>query len=86
MSKIEKLLARLYSKPKDFTWQEAIRILNHYGFEEIKRGKTGGSRRKFANKYKDVISIHEPHPGNILKSYQIDLIQQQLNQHYEKLF
>lgn len=86
MSKIEKLITRLNSKPKDFTWQEATRILNHYGFEEIKKGKTNGSRRKFANKYKDVINIHEPHPGNILKGYQIDLIKQQLNQYYEKLF
>jgi len=86
MSKIDKLLARLAEKPKDFTWQEAIKILNYYGFEEIKKGKTGGSRRKFANKQKDVISIHEPHPGNILKNYQINLIIQKINQDYEKLF
>lgn len=71
MSKIEKLLARLAEKPKDFTWQEAIKILNYYGFEEIKKGKTGGSRRKFANKQKDVISIHEPHPRSILKTIKL---------------
>lgn len=79
MSKIDKLLERFYSKPRDFTWQEAIRVLNHYGYEEIGRGKTGGSRRKFVNQHQKVISLHEPHPGNILKAYQIDLIMQQLN-------
>ncbi|MBB5439397.1 putative RNA binding protein YcfA (HicA-like mRNA interferase family) [Pedobacter sp. AK017] len=86
MSKIDKLLTRFYSKPKDFTWSEAIKVLNYFGFEEMKKGKTGGSRRKFVNGNKDVISLHEPHPGNILKGYQIDLIIQQINPDYEELF
>lgn len=45
-------------------------FLAHY--IEMKTGKTGGLRRKFANKEKDVICLHKPHPQNILKSYQID--------------
>ena len=86
MSKIDKLLSRFYSRPRDFTWLEVIKVLNYYGFEEIKNSKTGGSRRKFVNSNKDVISLHEPHPGNILKGYQIDLIIRQLNDSYEELF
>lgn len=86
MSKIDKLLERLNSRPKDFTWQEAIKLFRYYGFEEIRNGKTSGSRRKFTNAYKDVIILHEPHPGNVLKAYQLDFIIQQLNHYYEKLF
>jgi hypothetical protein len=85
MSKIEKLIVRFLSRPKDFTWIETIRVLNHFGYEEIKKGKTGGSRRKFVNNKTHVISLHEPHPVNILKNYQIDLIIQHLKEH-EELF
>ncbi len=67
MSKHEKLLARLLSRPKDFEWSEAVTLLGHYGFETL----TGsGSRRKFVHlQTKQVIDLHKPHPGNILKTY-----------------
>lgn len=73
MSKIEKLLTRLRSKPADFTWSEAIRVLRYFGYEEIRMGKTSGSRRKFING-DDVIILHQPHPSTVLKTYQINLI------------
>lgn len=73
MSQIDKLKARLCSKPKDFTWDELIKILVAEGFEELKTGKTGGSRRKFYNEQtKEILDLHKPHPGNILKRYQLD--------------
>jgi len=71
MSKIEKLIARLLSRPTDFTWEELSKVLGHFGYEELKTGKTGGSRRKFADKDKHIIDLHKPHPGNIVKQYQI---------------
>lgn len=71
MAKIEKLIERLLSLPKDFTWEELIKVLIHFGYKELHTGKTGGSRRKFANADKHIISLHKPHPGNILKHYQI---------------
>lgn len=71
MGKIEKLLARLLSNPSDFTWDELIRILNYFGYKELKIGKTGGSRRKFADNTNSIISLHKPHPGNLLKHYQL---------------
>lgn len=37
MSKQEKLLKRLQSKPKDFTYDEAKRILKEYQINEIIR-------------------------------------------------
>lgn len=74
MSKIGKLLERLLSRPADFTWDELIRILNHFGYIEVKSGKTGGSRRKYADKENQIINLHKPHPGNILKRYAIDQV------------
>jgi hypothetical protein len=78
MSKIEKLIGRLKSRPKDFTWEEMTRVLKYYGYEEMPKGKTGGSRRKFINNKKLIISLHEPHPKNILKAYQLEIIIQHL--------
>ncbi len=79
MSKIEKLITRLKSEPKDFTWDELTKILAHFGYTEMKKGKTGGSRRKFVNQQNAIISLHKPHPGNILKTYAIKQIIEHLN-------
>jgi hypothetical protein len=74
MTRKEKLLKRLLSEPKDFSWDELVTLLVWLGFEEASMGKTGGSRRRFTNKDGIVISLHQPHPRNILKSYQIEQI------------
>lgn len=71
MSVKEKLLKRFLSKPKDFTYPELVKLLKFFGYEENTGGKTGGSSRSFVNDEKKVIFLHEPHPGNILKSYAI---------------
>ncbi len=74
MTRKEKLLKRLLSEPKDFSWEELVTLLLWLGFEEANTGKTGGSRRRFINKEGIVISLHQPHPGNLLKSYQIEQV------------
>lgn len=74
MSKVEKLIEKLKSKPKDFTWDEMIKVLNYFGFEQMAQGKTGGLRLKFMNGNKQIISLHEPHPQKVLKWYQLDII------------
>ena len=80
MGKIDKLIAKLKSKPKDFTWDELKKVLSHYGYTEIKKkGKTGGARRKFVNNKKDIISLHEPHPERIIKTYVVKQIIEHLN-------
>lgn len=71
MSKKEKLLEKLKSKPKDFTYNEAKVILNSLGFVENNKGKTSGSRVTFINEFNEKIDLHKPHPGNELKSYQL---------------
>lgn len=80
MSKIEKLIVRFHSKPKDLSWDELIIILRFYGFEELATGKTGGSRRKFVNNNKEILSLHKPHPKPIVKSYVIDQILEYLKE------
>ncbi|SHF75212.1 hypothetical protein SAMN05444483_102267 [Salegentibacter echinorum] len=62
MSKIEKLVQKFQKIPTDLTWEEFSKVLKHYGYVEIKRkGKTGGSRRKFINKKdNDIIIAHNP--------------------------
>ena len=79
MSKIEKLLEKFYSIPKDLTWDELIKILNYFGYFELsKKGKTGGSRRKFSNEFNSIINLHKPHPTNIIKKYVIKQILEKL--------
>ncbi len=71
MAKIEKLIEKLLSNPADFTWDELLKILAHFGYRELKKGKTGGSRRKFADDTNNIIDLHKPHPKNVLKRYAI---------------
>ena len=71
MSKKEKLIKRLLSYPKDFTFEELATLLSRLGYTLKTAGKTGGSRVTFA-KDSDYIRLHKPHPRNILKQYQID--------------
>ena len=72
MSQLDKLKVRFCAKPKDFTWDELTKLLAAYGFEALSKGKTAGSRRQFFNAATQVaISLHKPHPGTILKEYQL---------------
>jgi len=80
MSKHEKLLLRLLSIPSDFTWEELITLLTKLGYEELKKGKTGGSRRKLADKKNNIIMLHKPHPGNIVKKYAIRQVIEHLHE------
>ncbi|QTE21871.1 type II toxin-antitoxin system HicA family toxin [Polaribacter cellanae] len=79
MSKIEKLITKFLNIPKDLTWDELIKILAHFGFTEIKKkGKSGGSRVKFIDLKNQIINLHKPHPGNIVKQYVIRQIIEKL--------
>ncbi|MBF0319767.1 MAG: type II toxin-antitoxin system HicA family toxin [Nitrospirae bacterium] len=72
MGKIDKLINRFLSKPKDFTFDELVILLRHYGYDKALCGKTGGSRAAFKNVItKHVLRLHKPHPGQILKPYQV---------------
>lgn len=63
MSKLDKAKARILSKPKDYTYTEAIYLLGKLGFEEFNKEKTSGSRVRFYRKSdKKIILLHKPHP------------------------
>jgi len=72
LSKKEKLIRRLQSRPADFTFDELTTLLRSLGYSMEKAGKTSGSRVIFSNNDGDYIRLHKPHPRNILKLYQID--------------
>ena len=72
MSRKQKLIARFESRPRDFTWKELTRLLIGFGYEETDAGKTGGSRRRFIHPDHPAISLHKPHPGNVVKVYVMD--------------
>lgn len=66
MSKHEKNLARLSATPvpADIKWDELTGVLRYLGYNSLKTGRSGGSRRKFHHKDKDaLICCHEPHPS-----------------------
>jgi hypothetical protein len=74
MNKRDKLLEKLLTKPKDFTWHELTKVLAIFGYEQISGGKTGGSRARFIHDDYPPIILHKPHPRPILKRYQIEAI------------
>ena len=74
MSRIDKEIKRLKSKPKDYTYDEAKSLLNKLGFWEYNKGKTSGSRIRFISANSIKIDLHKPHPSNVLKTYQINEI------------
>ncbi len=73
MGKLEKMIERLKSNPKDFTFEEMQALLLALGFELSNKGKTSGSRVKFFKNGVFII-LHKPHPRKELLSYQIKQI------------
>ena len=66
----EKLIQRFVSQPKDFTWDELVRLFGIFGYELSNKGKTSGSRVIFV-KGESSYTAHKPHPNSIIKSYVI---------------
>lgn len=71
MGQKEKLIQRLKSRPKDFTFQEAETLLGYLDYKRSNKGKTSGSRVVFESTEHANILLHKPHPNNELKNYQI---------------
>lgn len=79
MSRKEKLVEKFCNSPNDFSRAELKSLLGYFVFEEVKKGKTAGSRRAFENaSTKQIIHLHKPHPGNILKQYQVKEVREVL--------
>ncbi|SMG11570.1 HicA toxin of toxin-antitoxin [Marivirga sericea] len=78
MSKKQKLIDRFLSMPADFHYDEMAKLLGYFGFEEVKIGKTSGSRVKFENSEGVPIMLHKPHPSGIMKKYQMKQVKETL--------
>ena len=63
----EKLIERFKRQPKDFTFDEMVKLLIGFGYSISNKGKTSGSRIRFINKTTmSVIELHRPHPSNVV--------------------
>ncbi len=67
MPQRDKDLERLLRIPSDYTYEELKTVLGRFGYKERNGGTTGGSRRKFVRESDNaIISLHKPHPENIV--------------------
>ncbi len=72
MSTRDKLIKRFRSMPKDFTFDEMVRLFAAFGFEVDNKGGTSGSRLALINREKGLsYNMHRPHPNSVIKMYVI---------------
>lgn len=73
MSQKDALIARLKSKPKDFTISELDSLMSKCGCRKSNRGKTSGSAIAYIHiQTNQILRFHTPHPKKELKRYMID--------------
>ena len=81
LGKKEKLIKKMMSAPKDFTFEEAVTLLGYFSYVQGNKGKTSGSRVVFSSTvYPTKIIMHKPHPRNELLDYQVKQLIEQLKQ------
>ena len=71
MGQKEKLIERLKSKPRDFTFDDAETLLGYFSYYRSNKGRTSGSRVMFISKDFAPILLHKPHPRKELQDYQV---------------
>ena len=67
----EKLIERLKHLPKDFTFDEAERLLTLFGYVKSNKGKTSGSRVLFYKEERIPVFLHKPHPNKEMRGYAV---------------
>ena len=80
MGQKEKLIKKLKSKPKDFTFDEAETLLGYFTYCRSNKGRTSGSRVMFVSDEHAPILLHKPHPRKELLDYQIKQLVEVLEQ------
>jgi hypothetical protein len=61
------------------SFSEIKRLLNGYGYSEVKTGKTSDSRVAFYHEdRRHLIRLHKPHPQNCVKRYIPDYLEDEL--------
>ena len=74
----EKLIEKL--KSKDFTFDDAVRLLGFFAYSMSNKGKTSGSRVMFTSVQYPPILLHKPHPRKELLEYQVKQLIEVLEQ------
>ncbi len=70
MSTKDKLISRFRAIPRDFTFDEMMRLFAAFGFEANNKGGTSGSRLTLVNPGRGLsYNMHRPHPDNAIKMY-----------------
>lgn len=80
MGQKDKLIRRLKSKPKDFTFEEAESLLGYLDYRRSDKGRTSGSRVMFVSDHHPSILMHKPHPRKELLEYQVKQLLEMLEQ------
>ena len=80
MGQKEKLIKKLKSRPKDFTFDEAEALLRYFTYSRSNKGRTSGSRVMFVSDEYAPILLHKPHPRKELLEYQIKQLIEVLEQ------
>ena len=81
MGQKEKLIAKLKTNPKTFSFEDTELLLGYFTYYRDNKGKTSGSRVMFtSDRYKSKILLHKPHPRKELLEYQVKQLLEQLEQ------
>ena len=80
MSQKDKLIEKLKTLPKDFTFDDAATLLKYLEYLQSNKGKTSGSRVLFYREGFPPILLHKPHPQKELKPYQVRQLLEMLEQ------
>lgn len=80
MGQKDKLIQKLKSRPKDFTFDEAESLLKYCSYARSNKGKTSGSRVAFVSDNHPPIYMHKPHPRKELLDYQVKQLLETLEQ------
>lgn len=81
MGQKEKLIERLKSNPRDFTFSEAEKLLEYLDYHRSNKGRTSGSRVMFTSEvHRAKILLHKPHPRKELLEYQVKQLVEALEQ------
>lgn len=78
MSKHDKTIEKLTAKPAptDLKWSDLVGLLTHFGYDQK---NNNGSRRKFVHRDSGhMLSLHEPHPQNVIKQYVVRMVCEEL--------
>ena len=81
MGQKEKLIEKLKSQPKTFTFSDAETLLGYFAYTLDNKGRTSGSRVMFTSEaHRTKIVLHKPHPRKELLEYQVKQLTEQLRQ------